>query len=125
MMYNEFVEGTGCKRNEHNYKVFENLEIMYMNSDMTKAEIYEYGKKLVDNSKSLEEISMENKINGEINDLKKEMKELKEEIETRKFYLGIETDSYWKQEWKRDIAFKKNVIKDIRNRINSLKWVLA
>ena len=52
MLYGEFIEGTGCKDNEHNYKVYCDLEIMCMNSDMSKAEIYEYGKKLVDNSKS-------------------------------------------------------------------------
>lgn len=51
MMYSEFIEGTGCRQNEHNYKVFQNLEAMYINTDMSKEEIYEYGKKLVDNSK--------------------------------------------------------------------------
>ena len=45
MLFSEFVEGTGCKDNEKNYEVYKNLEIMYMNSNMSKAEIYEYGKK--------------------------------------------------------------------------------
>ena len=56
MLFSEFREGTGCKDNQHNHEVYKNLEIMYMNSDMTKEEIYEYGKKLVDNSKTVEEL---------------------------------------------------------------------
>ena len=60
MMYNEFINGTGCKENDHNYKVYKDLEILYMNSDLTKEQIYEYGKKLVDNSKSEEQINFEN-----------------------------------------------------------------
>lgn len=27
MMYSEFIEGTGCKDNAHNYKVFCDLEV--------------------------------------------------------------------------------------------------
>lgn len=49
MLYSEFVEGTGCKENMHNFKVYEDLEVMYDNSNLTKEQIYEYGKKLVDN----------------------------------------------------------------------------
>ena len=65
-MYNEFINGTGCKENDHNYKVYKDLEILYMNSDLTKEEIYEYGKKLVDNSKSKAEIEFEEGIKAEI-----------------------------------------------------------
>ena len=50
MLYDEFLVGTGCRDNADNYKVYKDLEIMYMNSDMTKQEIYEYGKKLVNNA---------------------------------------------------------------------------
>lgn len=49
MLYSEFVEGTGCKENMHNFKVYRDLEVMYINSNLTKEQIYEYGKKLVDN----------------------------------------------------------------------------
>ena len=59
MMYCEFVAGTGCKDTPHNYKVFEDLEVMYMNSDLSKEQIYEYGKKLVDNSKTEKELAFE------------------------------------------------------------------
>lgn len=50
MLYSEFIEGTGCKASMHNFKVFQNLEVMYNNSNLTKEQIYEYGKKLVDNN---------------------------------------------------------------------------
>lgn len=80
MMYSEFIAGTGCKENEHNYKVFRNLEVMYMNSDMSKAEIYEYGKKLVDNSKSEQELKLEAEI-------KERIESLKAEIESEKSYI--------------------------------------
>ena len=49
MLFSEFVEGTGCKENMYNFKVYSDLEVMYDNSDLTKEQIYEYGKKLVDN----------------------------------------------------------------------------
>ena len=49
MLYSEFIEGTGCKDNHHNFKVFQDLEVMYMNSDISKEQVYEYGKKLVKN----------------------------------------------------------------------------
>ena len=49
MLYSEFIEGTGCQDNHHNFKVFQDLEVLYMNSDISKEHIYEYGKKLVRN----------------------------------------------------------------------------
>lgn len=59
MLWSEFVEGTGCKDTEHNYNVYKELELIYMNTDCTKAHIYEMGKKLVDNSKTEEQIEKE------------------------------------------------------------------
>lgn len=52
MMYSEFVEGTGCKQTTFNYNVFLALEEIYMNSDLTKEEIYAIGKMRVDNSET-------------------------------------------------------------------------
>ena len=66
MLYSEFIQGTGCKDNEKNYKVYKDLEIMYMNSNMSKAEIYKYGKKLVDNSKTEKELQIEAEIKEQI-----------------------------------------------------------
>lgn len=128
MLYNEFIEGTGCKDNEKNYKVYKDLEIMYMNSDMSKQEIYEYGKKLVDNSKSEKELQLEAQI-------KEEIEEHKAEIERYKSYIQEDQGSlnYWKEQgektmitlYKNNIAAWKQEVKNHKNQINALKWVLA
>ena len=128
MLWNEFIEGTGCKDTEKNYEVYKNLEIMYMNSDMSKAEIYEYGKKLVDNSKSEKEIEFENEIKAEIADLKEEIESWKRGME-----YAVDSLNYWKQDgdkemirrYKDSVACYKSEIKEMKARINSLKWVLA
>lgn len=128
MLYNEFVEGTGCKDNEHNYKVYRDLEIMYMNSDMSKAQIYEYGKKLVDNSKSEAELKVEAEVKAEIEEHKAEIAKYKEWIKQNEEMLV-----YWKEQMDKEmIAFYRNPIKHWkeeiryhRNQISALKWVLA
>ncbi len=50
MLYDEFVKGTGCRETEKNYQVYKELEAIYMNSDLSKDEIYEIGKMRVDNT---------------------------------------------------------------------------
>ena len=127
MLYNEFIEGTGCKDNEHNYNVYKNLEIMYMNSDMSKAEIYEYGKKLVDNSKSEKQIRFEKEINEEIESLKEKIEWNKTEIEYRTYMISLWKENGDKEMEKGDrnyIKYLKNENKQHRNRIAALKWVL-
>lgn len=91
MLYSEFIEGTGCKDNDYNYKVYKDLEVMYMNSDISKAQIYEYGKKLVDNSKSEAELKVEAEIKVEIEEHKDQIATLKEWIKQNEEMLG-----YWK-----------------------------
>lgn len=128
MLYSEFVEGTGCKDNEKNYEVYKNLEIMYMNSNMSKAEIYEYGKKLVDNSKSEVELKIEAEVKEKIEEHKKEIAQYKEWIKQNEEML-----SYWKEQMDKEmVAFYRNPIKywkkEIRyhrNQISALKLVLA
>ena len=127
MLWSEFVTGTGCKDSEHNYKVYKDLEVMYMNSDMSKSEIYEYGKKLVDNSKSESELKLEAEIKAEIKDLKDRIEYCKREIEYEKRNL-----EYWKEQKekfmagiKRDsINYYKNEIRIARNKITALKSIL-
>jgi hypothetical protein len=122
MMYGEFITGTGCKDNEHNYKVFKNLEIMYMNSDMSKEEIYEYGKKLVDNSKSAEQLEFERKLKAEIEDLKKELAKQKEIVNTYAEYVkGDPTDDFWKAQ----LRWAKEEARRIRRKISELRWIMA
>jgi len=121
MLYDEFIQGTGCKQNEHNYKVYKDLEIMYMNSDLSKEEVYEYGKKLVDNSKSVKEIEYEKRIKAEIADLKTQLAQFQADA---KMYMGFynedKTDTYWKSQAK----WKKELAQDTKNKIRELKWIL-
>lgn len=128
MLWSEFVEGTGCKDNEKNYKVYKDLEIMYMNSDLTKAEIYEYGKKLVDNSKSEAELKVEAEVKEKIEEHNAEIAQYKMWIESNETFVR-----YWKEQGDKEmVAFYRNPIKswkeEIRyhkNQIQALKWVLA
>ena len=127
MLYDEFIEGTGCKDNDYNYRVYKDLEVMYMNSDMTKAEVYEYGKKLVDNSKSEAEIKAEAEVKAEIEEHKAAIAQYKEWIKQNE-----EMMEYWKHLMDKEmIAFYRNPIKywkkEIRvhrNQIAALKWIL-
>jgi len=117
MLYNEFVEGTGCKDNEHNYQVYKNLEVMYMNSDMSKAEIYEYGKKLVDNSKSEAELKLEAEVKEEIEGLKADIEWYKQEIGYRKAMVEL-----WMESEDKDmIKAERNMIKYYRDAMKSAK----
>ena len=126
MLYNEFIEGTGCKDNEKNYKVYKDLEIMYMNSDMSKAEIYEYGKRLVDNSKSEKELEVEAEVKEEIEACKKQIAIYKKDIEWKQTCIEEwRDDKEWCKTLRAEIRYYKEQIKIQRNRIAALKWVLA
>lgn len=121
MLYSEFIEGTGCKENDHNYKVYKDLEIMYMNSDLTKQEIYEYGKKLVDNSKTEKEIEFENNLRNKLKELKREYQVAKEQAKTYTDYYKEDKDIYWKNQSK----WQKEIAKRIKNEISGIKFVLG
>ena len=124
MLYDEFVKGTGCKENEHNYKVYKELEIIYMNTDCTKEHIYEMGKKLVDNSKSEKAIEIESKVNAEIKELKDGIDYYKREIERYEFLIPFETDAIYLKDWKGMVKYYKDEIRKCRNKIRELKWVI-
>lgn len=127
MLFSEFVEGTGCKESEHNYEVYKELELIYMNTDCTKEHIYEMGRKLVDNSKSEKELEIERKI-------KEEIEEHKSEIARYKGYASDDKEamSYWQNEgdkemtslYRNRIKYYNREIKAHRNQINALNWVL-
>ncbi len=121
MLYQEFIEGTGCKQNDYNYKVFKDLEIMYMNSDLTKQEIYEYGKKLVDNSKSEKEIQFENQLRHELKELKEQYKAAMEEANRYKEFYKEDKDPYWKEQ----INWQKGIAKKIKRKISVIKFILG
>lgn len=128
MMYSEFVAGTGCKDNAHNYKVFQNLEAMYMNTDMSKAEIYEYGKKLVDNSKSEAELKAEVAIKAKVDEIKAEI-----EVHKREIAFWKENVDFWKengdkaqaQSDKRMLDYHRAELKAARNQLATIKHFFA
>lgn len=127
MLYSEFVEATGCRETDKNYQVYKELEIIYMNTDCTKEHIYELGRKLVDNSKTEDELAFEKEINDEIQNHKDEIKKYKEWIS-----IDEESLSYWKQDgdkkmialFRNNINYWKQEIREHKNQINALKWVL-
>jgi len=126
MLYSEFVAGTGCRETDHNYQVYKELEIIYMNTDCTKEHIYEMGRKLVDNSKTEAELKLEAEIKEEIESNKNMIEVYKKEVAWKKNL--IEADPYDKEfvkDCKRMIKYYKEQIKFHRNKINELKWVLA
>ena len=126
MLYTEFLEGTGCRDNDHNYKIYKQLEIIYMNDESTtKADIYEYGKKLVDNSKPQEIIDLENQILADIESDKRQIKELTEDINRIKGYIENEPDPLWKKSWKNDIKWRKQDIARLKTHIKLSKLILA
>lgn len=121
MLFSEFVQGTGCRETDHNYRVYKELEIVYMNTDCTKEHIYEMGKKLVDNSKTEAEVEFENQIKEEIADLKRQLEEFKKQIERcTEIYKEDKTDTYWK----REAEWYKRLAKQTRSKIEALRWVL-
>lgn len=128
MLYSEFVAGTGCRETDHNYQVYKELEIIYMNTDCTKEHIYEMGRKLVDNSKTEAELKLEAEIKEKIEAHKDEITKYNAWIKQNEKLLG-----YWKERMDKEmIAFYRNPIKswkqEIRyhkNQIDALKWVLA
>ena len=124
MMFTEFQQGTGCKDNEYNRKVFAELEVLYMNSDSTKEHIYEIGKKLIDNSKSKEELLLEMEIKGQIEELKEAVKAYREEIKRYREFLETETEKKWRDTWKYEIKWRKENLQECRRKITALKWVL-
>ena len=123
MLYDEFLTGTGCKDNAHNYKVYKDLEVMYMNSeDITKEKVYEYGRKLVDNSLTESQLAWNAEIDEQIAKLQVNISTWKEDLERYKGNLewsklhGYDDIGFWK----REIKFIKAQVKDSRNSIKSL-----
>lgn len=97
-----------------------------MNSNISKAQIYEYGKKLVDNSKSEAELKVEAEIKTEIEEHKTQIATLREWIKQNEEML-----SCWKGNkemtalYRNPIKNWKEEIRHHKNQITALKWVLA
>ena len=126
MLFSEFQENTGCKDNHANYQLYKRLEIIYMNDDtVTKADIYEMGKKLMDNSKSEEEIRFETQIREEIKAHKENIKSLREEIKQYQAIMENEYEPWFKKTWRTRIKSLKEDIRREKTKINELLWVLG
>ena len=122
MLYSEFVENTGCKETDYNYLIYKRLELIYMNDDtVSKQDIYEYGKKLVDNSKTEAEIEFENQINAEIAGHKSQIEGYKKDLEFENYMLSIDSTKGRKAA----IKYTKDAIKAERRKIKELKWILG
>jgi len=123
MLYSEFIEGTGCRDKDCNYLVYKRLELIYMNDEsVTKQDIYEMGKKLVDNSDTAEQIAFKEQLQAEIALLKNELKQYRAEVKRYdEYYKADKTDKFWKdqRDWSRHCA------KVIRNKIEARKLMLG
>lgn len=128
MLYSEFVQGTGCRETDNNYRVYKELELIYMNTDCTKEHIYEMGKKLVDNSKTEEEIALENQYKEEIASLKRDIEIHKDFV---KYYTAMAEQSEWDEDAellkndKRMAKYHKDEAKACRARIKEIKWLMG
>lgn len=126
MLFSEFQQNTGCKDTPFNHEIYRRLELMYMSDDnITKAEIYEYGKKLVDNSKTEAEIELENEIHEEIQWCKDEIKSIRNEIRNYEFLLKEETDPFFRKSWRDRVSSLRVDIRKLNRRIRELQWVLG
>lgn len=126
MLYSEFIEGTRCKDNAHNYEVYKNLEAMYMNSDMTKEKVYEYGRQLVNNEKTAEELKIAAELKADIESYKVSIENYKKDIEWKKTCIAMDPyDKNWVKDCKNGIKYYKDQIKYCRSRIRELKWILG
>jgi hypothetical protein len=116
MLYSEFVEGTGCRDNAHNMNVYKRLEIVYMNDDsMTKEEVYEWGKKLVNNDLSEEQKAQNKKLKEEIEYWNEQYESYRSQVDTYKEYAKTsvlsEDRKYWngQAKWYADMAAEAKV----------------
>ena len=127
MMYSEFVKGTGCKENEYNYNLFKKLELIYSNDDsVTKDEIYEMGKKLVDNSLSEEQLKWNADIKEQIIEKQEEIDRYTDSLERSKSMLEWEKMSEDKDDWyiaslKREIKYYREQIKALKDEVKTLR----
>ena len=126
MLFDEFIKGTGCKDNKKNYKVYKDLEILYMNSDLTKEQIYEYGKKLVDNSLTEEQIEFNTEIDKEISKVKIKLSGAKNDLARYNSNLNYYTAMDWADDesvkfWKKEIRLTRKTIREYKELIKDLE----
>ena len=124
MLYSEFVENTGCKETDYNYNIYKRLEVLYMNDEtITKQEIYEYGKKLVDNSLTEKQKEWNADIDRQIAELNEKIEYYKSEVQYNKNSI-----EYWKdfdadmaKGFKRSLKWNRQQLVYFRNLVRNLK----
>lgn len=121
MLYSEFIENVGCIDNVSNRELFNNLETMYMNCDIDKATVYEYGRKLADNTPAPEMVKLRQSLMDEIASYKEQIEKLKADIDVYERAAEEDSDYYWQMM----IANRRADIRYCRNKIKELRWVLG
>lgn len=122
MLYSEFIEGTGCRVNPHNYEVYKKLECLYMNwdGDITKQEIYEMGKKLVDNGLTEEQKQHNREIDEKVAEYKREIEWRKDEVDRYTSYVEI-TSGEERKVWRKHLRESKNYLSQAREMVRVMK----
>ena len=124
MLYDEFLACTGCRDNSDNYKIYKDLEILYMNSDITKEQIYEYGKKLVNNALTDAQIAWNADIDARIAKLQEQVDyyvgEAEYYVKVIEMWRGHDEDcvksgKYQLKRVKREARYYRNKIRDLKS----------
>lgn len=117
MTKNEFEKLAGYEVAVDDYDRI--IEPMYMATDLTKeAFVTTINRKRFEVKK--EESDLEKQIKLEIKELKHEIEKEEEAIQIFKSYYEEDNDEYWKEQ----IVWKKHIVKKLKARINSLRFVL-
>lgn len=110
MMYNEFINGTGCRDTEHNYEVYKRVESLYtFDEAMTKDEAYAIGRLWVNNDLTPAEVEFNAKMDAEIEWSRERIATLKADAENYQ-----EQASYSTPAWR---AYYKELAKGCRAEI--------
>ena len=131
MLYSEFIENTGCVANEFNRRLFLRLEILYMNDDtITKEEIYDMGRKLMNNEKPQYIIELENSLKEELKERKERIQNMRTEIKSWQSMIKKEQENpLWESKqlihsWRCNIKWLREQIKIQKRKIEDINWIL-
>ena len=128
MLYNEFLAGTGAKNTDYNYQVYKSLEALYMEREnMTKADVYEAGKKLIDNSQTeaeKEAEAMKEEARQYITESEENISYYKTRIADYKYYMENTTEAAEKASYRETIRSLKERIKRERAWIAKQKFFI-
>lgn len=124
MLYGEFIAGTGCKDTPHNYGVYKDLEIIYMNTDKSKADIYAMGRALVDNSPTDGERELIARVREEMNALREEIRDAEADARRLEAYAKTETTRDGARYWRDGARRSRERARRLKTQLRGLKWVI-